>query len=42
VPARGDAQGAGEPLKVHYVKPGLAREVGRYEKEFRETFLRGR
>ncbi len=44
VPARNDiARGqASSPLKEHYVNPRLAREADRYEKEFREIFLRGR
>ncbi len=44
VPARNDvARGqASIPLKEHYVSPRLARDAGRYEKEFREIFLRGR
>ncbi|HYS76264.1 MAG TPA: extracellular solute-binding protein [Burkholderiales bacterium] len=43
VPARNDvARGqASIPLKEHYVSPRLARDAGRYEKEFREIFLRG-
>ena len=44
VPARNDlARGrASSPLKEHYVSPRLARDADRYEKEFREIFLRGR
>ena len=44
VPARNDvARGqASIPLKEHYVNPRLARDAHRYEKEFREIFLRGR
>src|SRR5713101_1038996 len=44
VPARKDvARGqASIPLKEHYVSPRLARDADRYEKEFREIFLRGR
>jgi len=44
VPARNDvARGqASIPLKEHYVSPRLARDADRYEKEFREIFLRGR
>ncbi len=44
VPARKDvARGqASIPLKEHYVNLRLAREADRYEKEFREIFLRGR
>jgi iron(III) transport system substrate-binding protein len=44
VPARNDI-GRGQasiPLKEHYVSPRLAREADRYEREFREIFLRGR
>lgn len=42
VPARTDlpSDGAAErSLKVHYVDPKLAREMDRYEREFREIFL---
>jgi iron(III) transport system substrate-binding protein len=45
VPSRTDLPGAGtreRPLKVHYVDPGLAREMARSEREFRQTFLKGR
>ena len=44
VPARNDLalDAAPIPLKLHYVNPKLAREADRYEKEFREIFLRGR
>ena len=43
VPVRSDVgadPGAG--LKVHYVKPRLARDFDRYEREFDDIFLRGR
>ena len=45
VPARIDLPGAATtepPLKVHYVDPKLARTMDRSEREFRETFLKGR
>ena len=44
LPARNDvARGqATIPGKEHYVNPRLARDADRYEKEFREIFLRGR
>src|SRR5207245_1158165 len=44
VPARSDVPRgqASIPLKEHYVSPRLARDADRYEKEFREIFLRGR
>lgn len=44
VPARNDV-GRGQAaisVKEHYVSPRLARDADRYEKEFREIFLRGR
>jgi iron(III) transport system substrate-binding protein len=41
VPARSDVI-PDSSLKLHYVKPELAREFDRYEKEFREIFLRSR
>jgi len=41
VPARTDlGAAAAEPLKVHYVSPGLAPEFNRYEREFRDIFGR--
>src|SRR5436190_13620674 len=42
VPARTDlgASAAGEPLKVHYVSPGLAPDFNRHEREFRDIFGR--
>ena len=44
VPARTDiASGTDQSqLKLHYVKPSLARDIDRYEKEFRDTFQRSR
>ena len=44
VPARTDIATGEEQahLKLHYVKPALAREIDRYEREFRETFQRSR
>ncbi len=45
VPARVDLPGAAAadpPLRVHYVDPKLARAMDRSEREFRETFLKGR
>jgi iron(III) transport system substrate-binding protein len=42
VPARTDlaAATAAEPLRVHYVKPELARDFQRHEQGFREAFAR--
>jgi iron(III) transport system substrate-binding protein len=44
VPVRTDvpAEVASAGLKLHYVKPGLAREFDRYEREFGDIFLKGR
>jgi iron(III) transport system substrate-binding protein len=44
VPVRTDVGGevASAGLKLHYVKPQLAREFERYEREFGDTFLRSR
>jgi len=45
VPARSDLgreSTASNSLKVHYVDPRLSREFSKYEKEFRDIFLRGR
>lgn len=42
VPARTDIGDAGRDLNVHYVDPRLSREFSRYEKEFREIFLKSR
>jgi iron(III) transport system substrate-binding protein len=44
VPARTDVASGTEQsqLKLHYVKPSLARDIDRYEKEFRDTFQRSR
>jgi iron(III) transport system substrate-binding protein len=42
VPARTDVMpDAPAGLKLHYVKPGLARDFERYEREFRDIFARG-
>jgi len=43
LPARTDA--GGQPrasLKVHYIKASLARDFERYEREYTDTFLKGR
>ncbi|MBA2690792.1 MAG: extracellular solute-binding protein [Burkholderiales bacterium] len=45
VPARndlGEIEAAGQPLKVYYVNPRLAREYSERENEFREIFLKSR
>ena len=44
MPVRTDvpAEVTGAGLKLHYVKPVLAREFDRYEKEFGDIFLKGR
>ena len=44
VPVRTDvaAEVTSAGLKLHYVKPALAREFDRYEKEFGDIFLKGR
>jgi iron(III) transport system substrate-binding protein len=45
VPARTDLPGAPaeqSALKLHYVDPGLARDMDRSEREFREIFLKSR
>jgi iron(III) transport system substrate-binding protein len=45
VPARTDLPGAAaqeRTLKIHYVDPALARQMESSEREFRQTFLKGR
>lgn len=45
MPARADlpaAEAPPGPLKLHYVNPRLSREFSRYEKEYRNIFLRSR